>query len=68
MRMILHGLVSELLESDDPDDFSQVHSINGLAELLTKSIRDLRLAELSVSTSKVMACESSAKARDVKLS
>ena len=47
MRMIVHGLVSELLESDELDYFSQVHSIDGLADLMTKSIRDLRLAELN---------------------
>ena len=66
MRMIVHGLVSELLESDELDYFSQVHSIDGLADLMTKSIRDLRLAELNPNALKVKAFESSAKARDVK--
>ena len=66
MRMIVHGLVSELLESDELNYFSQVHSIDGLADLMTKSIRDLRLAELNPKALKVKAFESLAKARDVK--
>ncbi|MEZ6134254.1 MAG: PD-(D/E)XK nuclease family protein [Pirellulaceae bacterium] len=66
MRMIVHGLVSELLESKELAYFSNVHSIDGLADLMTQSIRDLRLAELNPNSLKVKAFESAIKARDVK--
>ena len=64
--MIVHGLVSELFKAGELEYFSRVHSVDGLANLMTKSIRDLRLAEMNPDSIKVMAFESSAKARDVK--
>ncbi len=65
-RMIVHGLVSELIEAGKLDYFSHVQSIDGLADLMTKSIRDLRLAELNSGSLKLKSFESPAKARDVK--
>lgn len=65
-RMIVHGLVSELIEARELDYFSRVQSIDGLAGLMTKSIRDLRLAQLNSVALKVKSFESPAKARDVK--
>ena len=65
-RVIVHGLVSEMLEAGELGYFNQIHSIDGLANLMTNSIRDLRLALLTPDSLKVKAFESSAKARDVK--
>lgn len=65
-RMIVRGLVSELIEAGELDYFNHVQSIDGLSDLMTKSIRDLRLAEVNDESLIEEFFESPAKARDVK--
>ena len=64
-RMIVHSIVSDMLERSELEYFHTVNSIDGLCDLLAKSIRDLRLAEVEPNAMAEKDFESAAKARDV---
>lgn len=65
-RMIVHSLIRESSEADCEHYFSGVQCIDGLADLLVQSIRDLRLAELPPASIDAGSFESTAKAHYVK--
>ena len=64
-RMIVHSIVSKMLKKSELEYFNTVNSIDGLCDLLAKSIRDLRLAEVEPNAMAEKDFESAAKARDV---
>ncbi len=66
-RMIVHGLVSDLIQRNALHYFNRIQSVDGLANLVTKSIRDMRLADLSPDALRQDAFESTAKANDLRL-
>lgn len=67
MRMTLRHVISQLREEGKLGYFGDVRAIDGLAALLAKSIRDLRLACVAPDSIDPEAFESRRKASDVRL-
>ncbi len=67
VRMLVRSVVCQLREAGKLGYFQHLQSIDGLSDLLAKSIRDLRLADVGPTSIADQAFESSAKAADVRL-
>ena len=65
VRMLVHSIVSQMMAKNQLEYFGAVNSIDGLSDLLGKSIQDLRLAEVAPSQLAESNFESAAKARDL---
>lgn len=65
-RMLVRNVFCELQHAQKLNYFHNVQSIEGLCDLMARSIRDMRLARISPESVSVNAFESPAKAEDVR--
>ena len=64
--MLVHSLLSEMLEKGELKYFASIQSLDGVCELFSRSIRDLRLTGVFPDALFAADFESATKARDVK--